>query len=285
MTIKFKVRSETLEITDSVISDSEVEYTIEEMRGRGGNAVVYRCISNEDGIEYALKILTNPSKKKLKRFAKELDIFEKLNHPHIIKFVDSGNVDVSSVTTGKQKKTPFIIMELADIDLHTFLKERHFVIAPEIYIAQIRGLSDALSELHNYAIHRDIKPANILVSGERWLLSDFGLCYFDEDEWDITAAGEVIGPRYWMSPESNNMGLGIKGEKSQIIKSSDVFQLASVFWLIANGSHPTGVVNSSDWRGPEYLFDPIFNALQLSQERRPESGFQLLNQIKSAIEK
>jgi len=135
--------------------------------------------------------------------------------------------------------------------------------------------------LHQYAIHRDIKPNNILIIGERWLLSDYGLCAFlDDDTEQLTKVNETVGPRFWMSPEANNRNVG---KDDEIDKSSDVFQLAAVFWFIINKTHPIGVLTRNDWHGSEKLFEPVFNALHYDKKIRPKDGLQFSKQIENAI--
>ncbi len=77
--------------------------------------------------------------------------------------------------SGRHVDVHFVIMEKADENLISYLKS-HDTIGYETYAAQFRSLCEALESLHQHAIHRDIKPENILVRGETWVLSDFGLC-------------------------------------------------------------------------------------------------------------
>lgn len=60
--------------------------------------------------------------------------------------------------------------------------------------------------------------------------------------------GEKIGPIFWMSPEALNKQLGCDGE---ICEVSDIYQLASVFGYSVCGRHRSGVIENSDWAGPE----------------------------------
>ncbi|AYQ57228.1 Serine/threonine protein kinase [Bathymodiolus thermophilus thioautotrophic gill symbiont] len=251
--------------TDGVI------YTINEAIGSGGNAEVYKCVNEATGNEYAIKFQTRLQKKRLKRFDKEIELNKKINHKHLIKYIDSG----------EYKKYPFIVMNIAEKNLTQLFKDKENF-AKEEYFAQFRGLSEALACLHKEAIHRDIKPDNILISNGVWLLSDYGLCKFDDDakQDSITKDGEKVGPAFWMSPEANNLNCGINDD---ISKSSDVFQLASIFWLIVNKTHPTGILKKEDWSGPEKLFKPIFDALHNDKSIRPKDGNEFAQQINKAI--
>ncbi len=95
-----------------------------------------------------------------------------------IKYYGTGRVVVKHKRTSRNATLPFVVMELADCNLQEKIREQGDPLAYEQYAGQFRGLAGALASLHNNAeaVHRDIKPENILVVGERWLLSDYGLC-------------------------------------------------------------------------------------------------------------
>ena len=59
------------------------------------------------------------------------------------------------------------ILEKADLNLKDFLSQT-ITISYDIYAPQFRGLCEALTEIHQFAIHRDIKPENILIKGVSW---------------------------------------------------------------------------------------------------------------------
>ncbi len=134
--------------------------------------------------------------------------------------------------------------------------------------------------MHQKAIHRDIKPENILIKGDTWFLSDLGLCKYTEgDGDDISLEHEVIGPRYWMSPEAINKMLG---NTDVISDRSDIFQLASVFWYVVTGRHPIGVVSKDDWNGPVNIFEPIFRSLSHNPDHRISNAQELLSNLEAA---
>ena len=281
--MRFSFSKNTYQIPDQILSHSDASYFIEEQQDRGGHAAVFKCVSEEDGEPYAVKVLMSPVEKKVQRFANEASLLSSINHPHIIKYIDSGQLDVRK-DRGADFSAQFIVMELAEKSLETYLKEKNFQIEPTEYLAQLRGLADALSKIHSLgALHRDIKPSNILVNNDRWLISDFGLCRIIENDSDLTLLERQVGPRYWMSPESNNRAIGVNGPCADIVKASDVYQLASVFWLIVNGSHPTGIMDYSDWNGPRRIFLPIFSALQYGLTRRISSGEDFYDQMVRSI--
>ncbi len=268
-------------INETLKTDSGQQYEITDRINAGGNAVVHRCLDSSTGEEYAIKFQLDHRDNRLKRFSQEQKLLQLLQNDHLITYHDHGTVNSEQVSgkNSKQTKLPFVVMELAEKTLFSQAKCKNF--GSEIYFAQFRGLTKALATLHQHAIHRDIKPDNILISGERWLLSDYGLCAFlDDDKEQLTKLNEIVGPRLWMSPEANNRSIG---KNDDIDKSSDVFQLAAVFWFVVNKTHPTGVLTKNEWQGPAKLFEPIFNALHYDKNIRPKDGEEFAKQIEDAI--
>lgn len=83
-----------------------------------------------------------------------------------------------------------------------------------------------------------------------------------------------------MSPEALNKPLGCDDE---ICKTSDIYQLASVFWYSACGRPPSGVIENSDWTGPEEVFPILFQALVHSRSRRYQTSTEFCEALLSAI--
>ena len=278
-----------LAVAQRIVGLNSRAYSIQEQLGEGGNAIVCECADEADGAVYAVKFLTNSSGSSRKeRFELEVALLEelsKLNHDHLIRFVTSGVCDGEFVDRFKKKhsvKVSFVIMERATCSLREFIRNSPELITQEIYAAQFRGLVSALERLHQLAIHRDIKPDNILVVGERWVISDLGLCapLVKGDGEDLTLQWQIPGPRFWMSPEANNRHVGLEAE---INFSSDIFQLAAVFWWVVNRRHPSGILIREDWVGMDSLFVPISTALQHSQTRRYATADQFGAAVVKAI--
>ncbi|OMF92611.1 hypothetical protein BK147_19970 [Paenibacillus sp. FSL R7-0337] len=278
-------RKEVYYISDKVQDvNGRVYVVVSEKLGNGGNAVVYKCVDYLTGEEYAIKFQLSLKPKRIQRFMNEVKLLQEIEHDQLIKYVASGECEGKIKMKGREgrsKRIPFLVMTLANKNLKDYLLERESIDFSE-YIAQFQGLAAALAVLHTKAIHRDIKPENILVSGETWLLSDFGLCKFLEqgEEGDLTGENENIGPKFWMSPEALNRTIG---NKDEIMKCSDVYQLCSVFWYIVNKRHPSGILTKEDWRGPYHIFDVIYDSLSHDPNKRPCDGEQLFQELYEAI--
>lgn len=258
-------------------------YELEDWIGRGGNASVYKGIQRVTGEECAIKVLMNTGLKSTKRFLREVKLLRSIQGDHITQYHGFGRVHVRHDRAGQGISLPFVVMELADCNLQEFMGAEQGPPTYEEYAGQFRGLAGALALLHDQgeAVHRDIKPENILVVGDRWLLSDYGLCtLINPDEEDLTPEGGNVGPKFWLSPEAHNRRLGCGDE---ICAASDVFQMAAIFWYVATGRHPSGIVTKSDWTGPEKLFQCLYRSLYHDRTKRPQDGREFFMEIENAL--
>ncbi len=258
-------KNKVYSIPNTIIASSDLAYSIleDERLGEGGHAAVYKCIENTSGIEYAIKFQLNFSAKAIKRFINSIEVLKKLKHNNLLRYVDSGYIETCN------KKIYYLIMDLyenGNLEDKLCFEKKEF--KPEEYIAQFLNLSHGLAAFHKYSVHRDIKPANILLGDRDWVLADYGLCTLLQGD-KITRDTERVGPVLWMTPEAINKAISVEDE---INKSSDVYQLASIFWFVVNHKHPTGILTKKDWIGPDWLFPPIYKALSHNKLKRYKDG-------------
>src|SRR5262249_11154828 len=94
-----------------------------------------------------------------------------------------------------------------------------------------KQIAEALHYAHmEQIIHRDIKPANIMVVGteRRAKIADFGIAKLAHS--DFTAAGQILGPPWFLSPEQLN-GEFVDGR-------SDIFSLGGILYWMLTGVKP-----------------------------------------------
>ncbi|MBS9434557.1 MULTISPECIES: protein kinase domain-containing protein [Photorhabdus] len=276
-------------IPGTVKATNDREYDVGELINSGGNAVVHECIDRLSGDKYAIKFQVELRGNRPLRFSQEIQLLQSFDDPHIIGYVDHGEVKgyelqrshnrIPSSKKQIQINIPFVILQLAVSSLSEFIKERPRLSSAE-YLGQFIGLTKALVKINEKALHRDIKPENILIMGNTWVISDFGLCDVLDVEADLSGEGERIGPIFWMSPEALNKQLGCD---DKICQASDIYQLASVLWYSACGRHPSGVVERADWVGPEEIFPILFQALAHNRHRRYQTSSEFCEALLSAI--
>ncbi|KAK6619358.1 Serine/threonine-protein kinase Nek6 [Polyplax serrata] len=126
---------------------------------------------------------------------KEIRLLQELDHPNIIKYIDSFG-DLCELN---------IVLELADggdlAGLLNYAKQEKLLIDEKTIWKLFVQITLALQHMHTKRImHRDIKPANIFLTKTGTVkLGDLGLGrYFS---CDTNAAHSLVGTPYYMSPE------------------------------------------------------------------------------------
>ena len=144
-------------------------YTLERELGRGGMATVYLAHDLRHDRPVALKVLHPElaARSGPERFQREIRFAARLQHPHILTVLDSGEA------AGRLWFTmPFVEGESLRDRLR---RERQLPVEDALQIA--REAARALDYAHQHGIvHRDIKPENILLTRDgTTLVADFGI--------------------------------------------------------------------------------------------------------------
>ena len=151
-------------------------YRIERELGAGGMATVYLAHDLRHDRSVAVKVLRPELAAAIgaERFLSEIRTTARLQHPHILPLLDSGEVaDPRDGATGRllYYVMPFVSGETLRARLE---RERQLPIADALGIA--REVADALSYAHGHGVvHRDVKPENILLQDGHALVADFGI--------------------------------------------------------------------------------------------------------------
>jgi serine/threonine protein kinase len=157
-----------------------------------------------------------------------LTILHHLKHPNILELL------ASYTHRGKHN----LVFPIATGgDLHSFLlgvdRPEEFRSDHAIYAA-LAGLSSGLASLHEFksstfnmelmGFHHDLKPKNILVSGARFILSDFGLSKLEKRNSSRTEF--KIGRGHYLAPECED--LLDRFRKGTITRASDVWSFGCI---------------------------------------------------------
>ena len=191
-------------------------YRIERELGAGGMATVYLAHDLRHGRDIAIKVLHPDLGAALggERFLAEIRTTARLQHPHILPLLDSGDAGgllyyVMPLATGETLRA-------------RLERERQLPIDDAIRIA--REVADALGYAHSAGIvHRDIKPENILLQGGHALVADFGIALAVQQAGGqrMTQTGLTLGTPQYMSPEQ------AMGERT-IDARTDIYALGAV---------------------------------------------------------
>jgi serine/threonine protein kinase len=219
--------------------------------GRGGMAKVYLARDLVNDRDVALKIL-NPDLARTvgeDRFKREIRVASRLEHPNILRVLDSGQENDLLWFT-----MPYVQGE----DLGDLLLNESSLPLPRA-LAITRAVGAALDAAHAQGVvHRDIKPDNILLEGDRVMVADFGVARAVSDMHEkLTATGIVVGTPVYMSPEQ-------AGGEKEIDGRSDQYALAGVLYEMIAGEPPfRGATPSATlmrrFGGPPQALRPIYD--------------------------
>ncbi len=201
-------------------------YVIEREIGSGGMAVVYLAHDRKLEREVALKVLRPELGAVLgaERFLTEIKISARLDHPHILTLIDSGDADGMLYYV-----LPYVRGETLRDKLN---REQQLGIDEAIAIT--KQVASALDYAHRQGlVHRDIKPENILIQEGEAMLTDFGIALAVKEAGGnrLTQTGLSLGTPQYMSPEQATGDRGIDAR-------SDVYSLAAVLYEMLAGEPP-----------------------------------------------
>lgn len=169
-------------------------YHVQEFLGRGGMAEVYKVWDNKRMTYLAMKVLLEDlalDRVFIRRFKREANTLEKLQHPNIVRFYGFE----------QQERLAFMLMDY--IEGETLKHLIHDSVGKAIPFGEIRLITRSVCGALNYAhsqgfIHCDIKPANIMIDKNEVQLADFGIARMS-DAATATMAG--VGTPAYMAPE------------------------------------------------------------------------------------
>ncbi|QVL33703.1 serine/threonine protein kinase [Telmatocola sphagniphila] len=290
------------------------DYFLWDLIGEGGMGEVFRARRILDRQEVAMKVIS-PDKMSdeiaLKRFHREARLASKLNHPNVVKLIE----------TGKDGNRHYIVMEYVDgMDLHYIIENEGSLSVP-IACEYIRQIATALQHAHSQKmVHRDIKPSNILI-GNRTAkdpgvakLLDLGLARSVKIEKKeskyrepvaseasshssnpsghtaLTRFGAVIGTADYMSPEQ-------AVDSSAVDHRADIYSLGCTLYYLLTGK-PVFEDGSPIEKLLKHQMDDPVNIRQLrhdvpkelgrhihrSMAKRPENRFQSCADLARVLE-
>ena len=171
-----------------------------------------------------LKVMTRGASERelgdAERFQREYEIISSIAHRAIAEIYDFGS----------QPHHLYLAMEYFPCgDLRDRLRNPLSVDESLYYL---RTIAEALRVIHAFGIlHRDLKPANVMLREDNSpVLIDFGLARRSLEEADTTAAGQVLGSPYYISPE--------QAQGHRVDPRTDLYSLGVMFYEMLTGQRP-----------------------------------------------
>ena len=252
-------------------------YTLDRVLGAGGMAIVFaaRDLARERPV--AIKVMRPEIADAVAttRFVREILWSSRLQHPHIVPLLDSGDA----------AGFPFAVMPLIEGETLASRLGR----APPLPMSEALRLGAQVASALAYAheqgvVHRDIKPDNILLSHGYALVADFGVARALglASTGDLTGPGSPIGTLAYMSPEQAAGRPDVDGR-------TDIYSLACVVFemlagrpavegsslatlILQRGPPPAPPLRSLRPDVPEPIADAIARCLDRDPARRIQTA-------------
>jgi serine/threonine-protein kinase len=206
-------------------------YQMIRVLGQGGMGSVMLARSVKDGQAVAIKTLLPEvavSEQSLKRFLREIEVASKLQHPHIVSYIEHGT----------HNGIVYLVSEyVGGMDASKLAKHRGGKLNYKEVVIIIEQTLSALDFAHSLGfVHRDIKEQNILVDGNfpNYIakLTDFGLAksFKQTGMSGVTMVGDVAGTIAYMPPEQVR-------DFKEVRPPSDIYAIGMTAYSLLTGAH------------------------------------------------
>ncbi len=261
-------------------------YRLERELGQWGMATVYLAEDLKHQRKVAIKVLKPELSATLgsERFAREIAVAARLQHPHILGLLDSGDVD------------GFFYYVMPYVDGET-LRER-LTRGGELPVNEavrlLGDITDALAAAHKGGVvHRDIKPENILLSGRHAMVMDFGVAKAVTESTgahQLTSIGVALGTPAYMAPEQATADPQMDGRV-------DIYALDVLAYEMLTGQPPFHGLNPQQTLAAHVTQAPtplsqrrpglspvLASVVMRCLEKRPADRFQTADELVTALE-
>jgi len=273
-------------------------YTIRRELGGGGMSRVFVAEETALARTVVIKVLSPDLGAGLSvdRFAREIRLAARLQHPHIVPLFSAGEVD----------GFPYYTMPYVEGESLRALISRDGAL-PIATVMQIsRDIARALEYAHSQdVVHRDIKPDNVLLSGNAASVTDFGIAKAvtaaraeaapeDASPETLTQIGLAIGTPAYMAPEqaAGDPNVDLRADLYafgclvyEMLTGQTPFKAkAPRAMLVAHMMEAPPPVTSRRPDIPRSLADMVMRCLAKAPEDRPANAAELLVAIESGTQ-
>ena len=192
------------------IEELQSRYRFRRKIGSGGFCDVFHATHEDSGTEVAIKMMQargsagesdTDTELRAVRFRREMQLYSELNHPNIVKVIESGETDTGLM---------FIVFEyIPGRTLDVILRKEGAFPIQRAYALMLQILEGLTITHAKGIIHRDLKPENIMVvqteSTELVKILDFGVSKLASQKWNdkgcLTQTKEFLGTPLYAAPE------------------------------------------------------------------------------------
>jgi serine/threonine-protein kinase len=261
-------------------------YRIERELGQGGMATVYLAEDLKHHRKVAVKVLRPELAATLgpERFRREIEVAARLQHPHILGLLDSGDAQGFFYYV-----MPFVQGET----LRDRIARGGELPVPEA-VRLLGEIAEALAAAHGAGVvHRDIKPENVLLSGRHAMVMDFGVAKAVTEasgNHTLTSAGVALGTPAYMAPEQASADPHMDGRV-------DIYAIGVMAYEMLTGATPFPGLNPQQTlaahvtRAPVPVgqqregLSPVLEAVVMRcLAKRPADRFQTADELVAALE-
>ncbi|MCA9605341.1 MAG: serine/threonine protein kinase [Myxococcales bacterium] len=273
-------------------------YRLVRLIAEGGMGAVYEARHVDGGPHVALKVMyaeLGDNAAIVQRFAREVQIGQRVKHPNVVGALATGFIDASS---------PYLVLELVTGPTlsHAMWEQGAFPWRRAARIgAQVAAAIGAAWDAG--FVHRDLKPDNIVLEpdgrgGETVKLLDFGIAHDRSTAGlnaKLTGFGEVLGTVGYMAPEQS-VGQGVDVR-------SDLYAIGVLLWEMIAGfplfdddleqkdyflvqmREKPAPISELAADAPEALTQLVASLLALKQTDRPEDPNAVRDQLLALSER
>jgi TolB-like protein/tetratricopeptide (TPR) repeat protein len=279
-----------MDLRDQLQAALGTTYTLERELGGGGMSRVFVAQEIALGRKVVIKVLAPDlaAGVSAERFAREIRLAAKLQHPNIVPLHAAGAAD----------GLPYYTMPFVEgLSLRSRITSGGPLPISEC-VRILRDVARAVAYAHDQGVvHRDIKPENVLLSGDSAVVTDFGIAKAVSaaktagSGETLTSAGMGIGTPAYMAPEqaAGDPATDYRADiysfgclAYELLTGKPPFPDRAVHQLfIAHAMETPQPVQAKNPAVPDALAAVVMQCLAKNPEERPQSARDIVEQLEA----
>jgi serine/threonine-protein kinase len=202
-------------------------YVLLEDLGSGRMGTVYKSRSQLNDRSFAVKVLPRRDVWNIIRVRQEMHVFEEVNHPGVVPFVDAGTA----------RGLHYLVWDLAEGEPLGRLVERQGKLEPLVAASYALQAAEALAVCHEHDIvHGLVQPSNLLLGPDgRVRLLDLGVSLLLTEGESVV---HTLGKASLVASQLNCSSPETIIDWSGLAPASDQYSLGCVLYFLLTGRYP-----------------------------------------------